>query len=104
MHPCRSQSSASDDHVKDHCNLDVLNSATLVENTRLRFQNDEIYTCARATLTATSGDGGTHAGAARRWRLTHSASNSAHHTFALKHPSVQSLLRSATAGWHGQQH
>ena len=33
-------------HVKDHCNLDVLNSATLVENTKQRFVNDEIYTCA----------------------------------------------------------
>ena len=34
----------TEEPTKDHCNLDVLNSATLVENTRARFQNDEIYT------------------------------------------------------------
>jgi len=33
-----------DEHVKDHCNLDVLNSATLVENTKQRFVQDDIYT------------------------------------------------------------
>ena len=34
----------TEEHVKDHCNLDVLNAATLVENTRARFVNDKIYT------------------------------------------------------------
>ena len=32
------------DHVKDHCNLDVLNAATLIDNTRQRFDKNEIYT------------------------------------------------------------
>ena len=34
----------NDEDKKDHCNLDVLNSATLVENARARFQKDKIYT------------------------------------------------------------
>ena len=34
----------TEDHVKDHCNLDVLNAATLVENTKQRFKEDKIYT------------------------------------------------------------
>ena len=40
------QCSTADGFFKDHCNLDVLNSATLVQNTKQRFQEDEIYTCA----------------------------------------------------------
>jgi len=34
----------TEEDKKDHCNLDVLNSATLVENARVRFVNDKIYT------------------------------------------------------------
>ena len=34
----------TEENVKDHCNLDVLNSATLVQNTRARFKEDVIYT------------------------------------------------------------
>ena len=30
--------------MKDHCNLDVLNAATLVENARKRFAQDKMYT------------------------------------------------------------
>ena len=33
-----------EDHVKDHRNLDGLNAATLVENTKQRFKEDKIYT------------------------------------------------------------
>ena len=29
---------------KDHCNLEVLNDATLLHNTRRRFNEDNIYT------------------------------------------------------------
>lgn len=36
--------SGSDQPVKDHCNLDVLNPATVVENTRARYLADDIYT------------------------------------------------------------
>lgn len=32
--------------AKDHTQLDVLNEATLLENTKLRFMADTIYTCA----------------------------------------------------------
>ena len=46
--PCDAGASLQDTtlkaHVKDHCNLDVLNSATLVENTRQRFVENHIYT------------------------------------------------------------
>lgn len=38
------QCTMTEEHVKDHCNLDVLNAATLVENTRDRFVHDKIYT------------------------------------------------------------
>ena len=36
--------SSSEEAVKDHCNLDVLNPATVVENTRRRYLADGIYT------------------------------------------------------------
>ena len=42
--PRRPQCNSTDDTVKDHCNLEVLNAATLVENTRRRFLDDKIYT------------------------------------------------------------
>ena len=38
--------------MKDHCNLEVLNSATLVENTRVRFKSDIIYTYVSEILIA----------------------------------------------------
>ncbi|KAL3932462.1 MAG: hypothetical protein SGPRY_000692 [Prymnesium sp.] len=38
------QCNHSEDHVKDHCNLEVLNAATLVENSRQRFAVDKMYT------------------------------------------------------------
>ena len=38
------QSNSSEEPVKDHCNLEVLNAATLVENTKQRFTRDWIYT------------------------------------------------------------
>ena len=38
------QCTTTEENVKDHCNLDVLNAATLVENTRDRFVKDKIYT------------------------------------------------------------
>jgi len=38
--PC----TTNDHPVKDHCNLDVLNAATLVDNTRQRYMQDDIYT------------------------------------------------------------
>ena len=31
-------------NVRDHCNLEVLNAATLLENTRERFMCDSVYT------------------------------------------------------------
>jgi myosin heavy subunit len=36
--------SASDPDVRDHCNLEVLNDATLLDATRARFRKDAIYT------------------------------------------------------------
>ena len=36
--------SNSDPDVRDHCNLEVLNDATLLEATRVRFGKDAIYT------------------------------------------------------------
>lgn len=36
--------SASDPDVRDHCNLEVLNDATLLDATRARFGKDAIYT------------------------------------------------------------
>jgi myosin heavy subunit len=36
--------SASDPDVRDHCNLEVLNDATLLHATRARFGKDAIYT------------------------------------------------------------
>ena len=38
------QSNSSEEPVKDHCNLEVLNAATLVVNTKQRFTRDWIYT------------------------------------------------------------